>query len=84
MGRSRLYRALLIACGVLSGAPSCEKDGELLQEPGRASFSGAYAAGKIMSAELDEVSGIAGSLAARGLIWVHNDSGDPARIFLMT
>ncbi|HYH56371.1 MAG TPA: hypothetical protein VD772_07150 [Anseongella sp.] len=85
MGPSRLYQVLLIACWFLSGAPSCEKEEELLQGPRRgASFSNAHAAGKAMPAELDEVSGIAGSLAARDLIWAHNDSGDPARIFAMT
>ncbi|MET0285185.1 MAG: hypothetical protein ABW352_11975 [Polyangiales bacterium] len=36
---------------------------------------------KLQSKELDEVSGMAASRRQRDLFWVHNDSGDDARIF---
>ena len=36
---------------------------------------------KLASAELDEVSGIAASRVQPGVFWVHNDSGDSARVF---
>jgi hypothetical protein len=37
--------------------------------------------GALQSDELDEVSGMAASHRQRDLLWVHNDSGDDARIF---
>lgn len=36
---------------------------------------------RLSSEELDEVSGMAASRSQPGLLWVHNDSGDSARIF---
>ncbi|MBJ7514635.1 MAG: hypothetical protein JHC94_09975, partial [Acidimicrobiia bacterium] len=35
----------------------------------------------ISNGALTEISGIAGSRLNSGLLWVHNDSGDTARIF---
>lgn len=39
--------------------------------------------GEIESNELKEASGLAGSIGNPDLLWVHNDSGDEARIFLI-
>lgn len=39
--------------------------------------------GKITSAELSEISGIIPSINNPGMFWVHNDSGDAARLFLI-
>ena len=35
----------------------------------------------LASAELDEVSGVVESRSRRGVLWMHNDSGDTARLF---
>ena len=35
----------------------------------------------LASAELDEVSGVVESRSRRGVLWMHNDSGDAARLF---
>lgn len=40
--------------------------------------------GVLQSEELNEVSGIAASRKNAGVLWVHNDSGDKARIFAIT
>ncbi len=37
--------------------------------------------GKILCGELKEISGIAASRRHQGVFWVHNDSGDSARVF---
>jgi hypothetical protein len=37
--------------------------------------------GTVADPELDEVSGVVESRAHRGVLWVHNDSGDRARVF---
>jgi hypothetical protein len=37
--------------------------------------------GKLLSSELDEVSGVVASRRQPGVFWVHNDSGDSARLF---
>jgi hypothetical protein len=37
--------------------------------------------GTVASASLDEISGIAASRRTTGVFWVHNDSGDSARVF---
>ena len=34
-------------------------------------------------AEIDEASGLAASVVNKGMLWIHNDSGDEARIFLI-
>ncbi len=46
-------------------------------------FSGRVSRGKITHPEMHEVSGIVESTAFPGHFWVHNDSGDSARIFLI-
>ncbi len=46
-------------------------------------FSGRVTRGKITHPEMHEVSGIVESTAFPGHFWVHNDSGDGARIFLI-
>ncbi len=38
----------------------------------------------VQNSELDEVSGIVASRRYPGILWVHNDSGDKARIFALT
>ena len=43
--------------------------------------SGWNEVGRLMDPRLDEVSGVVASRAQPGILWVHNDSGDSARIF---
>ncbi|MGQ9591147.1 MAG: PKD domain-containing protein [Planctomycetota bacterium] len=47
------------------------------------SFAPGVVAGSIEAAEVVEASGIAASRKNPGVLWVHNDSGDAARIFAM-
>lgn len=46
-------------------------------------FSIGTSNGILDSPEIDEASGIASSKVNRGMFWIHNDSGDEARIFLI-
>lgn len=46
-------------------------------------FAAGVVAGSIEASELVEASGIAASRKNPGVFWVHNDSGDSARIFAM-
>lgn len=39
--------------------------------------------GAVQQAVVDEASGLAASRASPGVLWVHNDSGDSARVFAM-
>lgn len=47
-------------------------------------FSSPKTMGKVQNNEVDEASGIAASRINKNMLWTHNDSGDKARIFLMT
>lgn len=47
-------------------------------------FARGVKCGVLPSDELDEVSGIAASRKNPGVLWVHNDSGDSARVFAIT
>jgi hypothetical protein len=47
-------------------------------------FSGPYNMGKVENDEIDEASGLAASRINTNMLWTHNDSGDEARVFLMT
>ncbi len=47
------------------------------------SFAAGVVAGSIEASEIGEASGIAASRKNPGVLWVHNDSGDSARIFAM-
>jgi len=40
--------------------------------------------GVVESLEIDEASGLSASTRTPGVLWVHNDSGDTARLFAMT
>ncbi|MDH7601646.1 MAG: hypothetical protein QHI38_05810 [Armatimonadota bacterium] len=47
-------------------------------------FARGVKCGTLPTDELDEVSGIAASRKNPGVLWVHNDSGDSARVFAIT
>src|SRR5690606_29311603 len=47
-------------------------------------FSAPISKGKVEYNEIKEASGLAASRRHSGMLWTHNDSGDEARIFLMT
>lgn len=40
--------------------------------------------GRLADGDLDELSGLVASRTQPGVLWVHNDSGDSARVFAMT
>ncbi len=46
-------------------------------------FLPAQHVGTVQHASIDEASGLAASRANPGVLWVHNDSGDTARVFAM-
>jgi hypothetical protein len=46
-------------------------------------FKPGVVVGSITNSELDEISGLAASVGNPGCFWVHNDSGDDARVFLI-
>ncbi len=46
-------------------------------------FADAVVVGNAENPDLDEVSGVAASRSAEDVLWVHNDSGDLARIFAL-
>lgn len=46
-------------------------------------FREAKVTGKVTSSDVDEASGLAASRMTPGLLWVHNDSGDSARVFAL-
>jgi hypothetical protein len=47
-------------------------------------FTGPFNMGRVEFDEIDEASGLAVSRVNKNMLWTHNDSGDDARIFLMT
>ncbi|MEM7281286.1 MAG: hypothetical protein AAF438_06635 [Pseudomonadota bacterium] len=49
-----------------------------------APFGVATAVGRISNTEIDEASGMAGSIRHPGVLWVHNDSGGAARLFAIS
>jgi hypothetical protein len=49
-----------------------------------AMFTGPINMGKVEHDDIDEASGLAASRINKNMLWTHNDSGDDARLFLMT
>ncbi|NJL14472.1 MAG: hypothetical protein HC913_16665 [Microscillaceae bacterium] len=47
-------------------------------------FAGPQDRGLVANALITEASGLAVSRSNTSLLWTHNDSGDPARLFLLT
>ena len=68
---------LLLTCASQKEAPAGEQKIDSL-------FSAPIAKGKVEYNEIKEASGLAASRRHSGMLWTHNDSGDEARIFLMT
>lgn len=64
-----------------SAAPDAEDDGDAPQSEACTEFEAATALGNVESDELDEISGLVASRAHPGVLWVHNDSGDGARVY---
>jgi hypothetical protein len=66
MGQAYCFLAALLGCSVgLAQTPSFERGVEVMKFP----------------AEIDEISGLAQSRTNPDIFWVHNDSGDTARVF---
>lgn len=51
------------------------------QAPYNSDYSQRYHVGTVEPAEINEASGLASSRKNDGILWLHNDSGDAARIF---
>ena len=66
--------AASVAAGLAGGPPPLLEaacDGRLALQAGA----------RVRSSELDEISGVVESRSRPGVLWVHNDSGDSARLF---
>jgi hypothetical protein len=63
------------------GASSSESTSDTGELPECPAFAGGIAAATIGDPEIVEASGIAASRMHEGVLWVHNDSGDGARVF---
>lgn len=72
----------IVWVGLISLVLSCNAT-DTPHNTSAATFHPAQVLGTITDSRLAEVSGIAASVAYEGCFWVHNDSGDEARIFLI-
>ncbi|MFC5570710.1 hypothetical protein ACFPN1_11620 [Lysobacter yangpyeongensis] len=70
----RTVMSLLLALAVL-GTAACSRD-ETPAQAGSGSLSGV-----LLDSQLAEVSGLAASRRHRGVLWLHDDGGNPARLF---
>lgn len=64
-------------------SPYCVPPEHLDSRPGSSSgdYSQRYRVGTVESDEINETSGLAASRKNSGVLWLHNDSGDTARLF---
>lgn len=75
----------LVACAP-APADDIAADTDVVEDvlPSCPTFAAGVSAGALASVELDEVSGIAASRTFPGTWWMHNDSGDSARVFAVS
>jgi hypothetical protein len=66
---------LLLALALLC-APGCSRDDGKSTEARSGSLSGV-----LLDSQLAEISGLAASRRHRGVLWLHDDGGNPARLF---
>lgn len=62
---------------------SCNEPAKPIDPILLAEFEAGKSVGEVSNAEIDEASGLVASKNFPGKLWVHNDSGDKNRIFLM-
>lgn len=67
---------LLFLVALLSAAGACSRDGHPESEARSGSLSGV-----LLDSQLAEVSGLAASRRHRNVLWLHDDGGNPARLF---
>lgn len=74
--------AFMAACGAQT-APTAADEAVRTDAPvcPTGAFDQPVRTGSLQAAALDEVSGIAASRRNPGILWVHNDSGDRARVY---
>jgi len=72
--RTRLLPFLIFAIAVASWVVGCSAP----------NLPFARLSGLIVSRQLDEISGLAASRAHDGVLWAHNDSGNPARLYAIS
>lgn len=76
-----MHKQIALACFLLSFAPGCQRKDPLPIDENF--FEVGAIQGELDTNELKEASGLAGSIGSPDLLWVHNDGGDVARIFLI-
>jgi hypothetical protein len=76
-----MFNGRLLALLFLLFALGCERKGQLAIDENF--FEEGVIQGELENNELKEASGLAGSIGNPDLLWVHNDGGDAARIFLI-
>lgn len=76
--RISTFSFLFLLCYLIS----CKSDDSSIEENPALNFEH-LVTGKFSGAEINEISGIAASYKNKGFYWVHNDSGDLARVFLI-
>ena len=65
----------------MTAAAACGADAP--SGPACAGFDEGTSAGNVIAAAIDEASGIAASRVNPGVLWVHNDAGDEARLYAL-
>src|SRR2546430_1319777 len=79
-----LLGTAVIACAALAGAASAQPPQTKAGAPSapeRAHYDTPQLAALIINANLDELSGLAGSRRRDDVLWTHNDSGNPNELF---
>jgi hypothetical protein len=72
---------LIVFISILIFPVSCFEKQTVASDSER--FSAPKSLAELTNKKLEEVSGIAASASNRGLLWAHNDSGNPAVIYLL-
>src|SRR5688572_4076528 len=76
-----MYMRTALICFFLSLVIACQQKDQL--PVNESFFEAGVTQGELDTKELKEASGLAVSVGNPDLLWVHNDGGDKARIFVM-
>lgn len=77
------YILFFLLCPIVGCAQDHEEDKQAAVESEASLFGTGEPLGELNSSELTEVSGMAASRSYENAIWVHNDSGNEAALFLI-
>ena len=75
---------LSVSTCVAEADPSCNCPEDDLASASVPTWQNATTTGNVASSQLTEISGVAASQQNDHVLWVHNDSGDTARLFAMS